>query len=158
DDQNQPVVVMDIAAAQRALRRTEKVDRILLRVPDQKGAENSEKQIKSILPLGVELRPVGTSATENRKMLAAFRWNLKLLSYIALIVGAFLIYNTISVSVVRRRAEIGIARALGATQADVLLSFSGEGAMLGIAGAAIGIPLGRLMAGGAVKLMGATVN
>ena len=37
-------------------------------------------------------------------MLAAFRWNLRVLSYIALVVGAFLIYNTISVSVVRRRA------------------------------------------------------
>ena len=50
-------------------------------------------------------------------MLAAFRWNLRVLSYIALVVGAFLIYNTISVSVVRRRAEIGILRALGATRA-----------------------------------------
>ena len=49
-------------------------------------------------------------------MLAAFRWNLRVLSYIALVVGAFLIYNTISVSVVRRRAEIGILRALGATR------------------------------------------
>ena len=37
-------------------------------------------------------------------MLGAFRWNLRVLSYIALVVGAFLIYNTISVSVVRRRA------------------------------------------------------
>ena len=49
-------------------------------------------------------------------MLAAFRWNLRVLSYIALVVGAFLIYNTISVSVVRRRVEIGILRALGATR------------------------------------------
>src|SRR5258707_6148879 len=53
-------------------------------------------------------RPQGTGTGENRKMLAAFRWNLRLLSYIALVVGAFLIYNTISVSVVRRRSEIGI--------------------------------------------------
>jgi len=46
-------------------------------------------------------------------MLRAFRWNLRALSYISLLVGAFLIYNTISVSVVRRRPEIGILRALG---------------------------------------------
>src|SRR5260221_9726469 len=91
-------------------------------------------------------------------MLAAFRWNLKLLSYIALIVGAFLIYNTISVSVVRRRAEIGIARALGASRMEVLLAFTGEAAVLGLAGAAIGVPLGRVMASGAVRLMGATVD
>jgi len=40
-------------------------------------------------------------------MLTAFRWNLRLLSYISLVVGAFLIYNAISVSVVRRRPDIG---------------------------------------------------
>ncbi len=91
-------------------------------------------------------------------MLAAFRWNLRLLSYIALIVGAFLIYNTISVSVVRRRAEIGIVRALGASRTLVLAAFVGEAACFGFLGALIGLPLGRLMAGGAVRLMGETVE
>jgi putative ABC transport system permease protein len=91
-------------------------------------------------------------------MLAAFRWNLRLLSYIALVVGAFLIYNTISVSVVRRRAEIGIARALGASRHQILGAFLGEAAFIGLAGALLGIPLGRVMASGAVKLMGTTVS
>jgi putative ABC transport system permease protein len=158
DDQNQPAIVMDIAAAQRAVGRTAKVDRILLNIPDPENLEARTKQISAFLPPGVELRAAGTATDENRKMLAAFRWNLKLLSYIALIVGAFLIYNTISVSVVRRRAEIGIARALGASRAEILLAFTGEAAALGIAGAALGVPLGRIMASGAVRLMGATVN
>ena len=91
-------------------------------------------------------------------MLAAFRWNLRLLSYIALIVGAFLIYNTISVSVVRRRPETGIVRALGASRNAVLAAFLGEAAFFGLAGAVLGLPLGRVMATGAVKLMAATVE
>ena len=62
----------------------------------------------------------GRATNENRQMMEAFRWNLRVLSYIALVVGAFLIYNTISVSVVRRRAEIGVVRALGATRGIVL--------------------------------------
>src|SRR5258707_7378494 len=103
-------------------------------------------------------RPQGTGTGENRKMLAAFRWNLRLLSYIALVVGAFLIYNTISVSVVRRRAEIGIVRALGASRRQILAAFLGEAALIGISGALLGVPLGRMMATVAVKLMGATVN
>jgi len=158
DDQNQPAILMDIAAAQRAFSRTEKVDRILLRVPEPRNADVWTKQIGALLPPGIELRPAGTGTEENRKMLAAFRWNLKLLSYIALIVGAFLIYNTVSVSVVRRRAEIGIARALGASRMEILLAFTGEAAVLGVVGAALGIPLGRVMAAGAVKLMGTTVD
>ena len=91
-------------------------------------------------------------------MLAAFRWNLRLLSYISLVVGAFLIYNTISVSVVRRRVEIGIVRALGASRGVILTAFVGESACFGIVGALIGLPLGRFMATGAVKLMSATVE
>jgi len=158
DDQNQPAIVMDIAAAQRAVGRTTKVDRILLDIPDRENLQARTKQISALLAPGIEIRTVGTATDENRKMLAAFRWNLKLLSYIALIVGAFLIYNTISVSVVRRRAEIGIARALGASRAETLLAFTGEAAALGIAGAVLGVPFGRVMASGAVRLMGATVN
>src|SRR5262249_41226600 len=138
--------------------RPGKVDRILIRAPETSSQDLVRNQIASALPPGAELRPIGTGKEENRKMLAAFRWNLKLLSYIALIVGAFLIYNTISVSVVRRRAEIGITRALGASRANIQLAFVGEAALLGLAGAAIGVPLGRVMATGAVKLMGATVN
>ncbi|HXJ46749.1 MAG TPA: FtsX-like permease family protein [Candidatus Dormibacteraeota bacterium] len=158
DDQNQPAIVMDIAAAQRVVSRNTRVDRILVNIPERENIDARTKQISALLPPGIEIRAAGTSTEENRKMLAAFRWNLKLLSYIALIVGAFLIYNTISVSVVRRRAEIGIARALGASRMDVLLAFTGEAAAIGVVGAAIGIPLGRIMASGAVRLMGATVD
>ena len=91
-------------------------------------------------------------------MLAAFRWNLPVLSYIALVVGAFLIYNTISISVVRRRSEIGILRALGATRHVVLTGFRLEAAFLAAAGSAVGLLLGRLMALGAVRLLGSTVQ
>lgn len=158
DDKNEPAVVMDIAAAQRAVGRAGVVDRILVRAPESETIPSWVAKLSTMFPPGIEIRAAGTGTEENRKMLAAFRWNLKLLSYIALIVGAFLIYNTISVSVVRRRAEIGIARALGASRAKIHLAFVGEAALLGAAGAAIGIPLGRIMASGAVKLMGATVN
>jgi putative ABC transport system permease protein len=178
DHGNAAAIVMDLAEAQRALGRTRRVDRILVKVPEKDdggasrvasaaaweqrlrgGGDGSAGAISAgILPDGVELRAAGTGTEENRKMLAAFRWNLKLLSYIALVVGAFLIYNTISVSVVRRRAEIGIVRALGASRATVLTAFIGEAASLGLVGALIGLPLGRVMASGAVKLMSATVE
>ena len=155
---NDTAVLMDIAAAQRVLRRLGRVDRVLLKLPQNADPSEWEKRIADLLPPGVNVRRQGTATAENRKMLAAFRWNLRLLSYIALVVGAFLIYNTISVSVVRRRAEIGIARALGASRVGVLLAFLGEAATVGLAGALLGLPLGNAMAVGAVKLMALTVR
>src|SRR5262249_15862314 len=95
---------------------------------------------------------------QNRKMLGAFRWNLRVLSYIALIVGGFLIYNTIAISVVRRRNEIGVLRALGASRAAILAGFLAEAIFYAIVGSAIGIFVGRLMATGAVRLIGSTVE
>jgi len=155
---NEAAIVMDLAAAQQALNRFGRVDRILLKVPRTPSLEDWQQRLRAVLSAGVEIRPQGTGTKENRSMLAAFRWNLRLLSYISLIVGAFLIYNTISVSVVRRRVEIGIVRALGASRGVILAAFIGEAACFGIAGALIGLPLGRFMATGAVRLMAATVE
>lgn len=158
---NEPAIVMDIAAAQLALRRTGRVDRIYISIPpldSLTSLEEWQRRVQQVLPEGVQVQTAGASTNENRKMLAAFRWNLRLLSYIALVVGAFLIYNTISVSVVRRRAEIGIVRALGAGRGQVLVAFLGEATLIGLTGALAGIPLGQWIASGAVKLMGTTVN
>jgi len=155
---SESAIVMDLAAAQRALNRFGRVDRILLKVPEAPSIEEWQQRIRAALPAGVEVRTQGTGTNENRRMLAAFRWNLRLLSYIALIVGAFLIFNTISVSVVRRRPETGIVRALGASRGAVLAAFIGEATFFGLAGAALGLPVGRVMASGAVKLMAATVE
>ena len=152
------LVLMDIATAQRALHLRDRVDRILLTVPSTAGLHEWEQRIRSVLPAGVELRREGAETDENRRMLSAFRWNLRILSYVALVVGAFLIFNTISVSVVRRRPEIGIVRALGASRTHILAAFLGEAACLGFVGALVGLFLGRLMANGAVRLLGATVQ
>jgi putative ABC transport system permease protein len=155
---NESAIIMDIAAAQFALTRFGRVDRILLKVPRTPDLEGWTRRFRAVLPAGVDIRPQGARTGENRRMLAAFRWNLRLLSYISLVVGAFLIYNAISVSVVRRRPDIGIVRALGAGRAAILAAFVGEAACFGLAGALIGLPLGRFMATGAVRLMSATVE
>ena len=152
------LVLMDIATAQRAFNRMGRVDRVLLAVPPQPSLEQWEQRLRASLPAGVELRREGAQTEENRRMLGAFRWNLRILSYVALVVGAFLIFNTISVSVVRRRPEIGIVRALGANRMHVLATFLGEALCFGIAGGLLGIGLGRVMATGAVRLLGATVQ
>ena len=152
------LVLMDIGAAQRLLRRGRRLDRIAVRLPRRSPQRDWQAVLGAALPAGVTLKPSGSRTQENRKMLSAFRWNLRILSYISLVVGAFLIYYTISVSVVRRQTEIGIVRALGATRRGALAAFLAEGALFGLLGATAGLALGRLMADLAVKMMAATVD
>ena len=151
-------VVMDIGAAQAATGKSGHVDRILIKLPEHGNLELWEQKLRAVVPDGVQLQPQGSQTAANRKMLSAFRWNLRVLSYIAVLVGSFLIYNTISVSVVRRRAQIGTVRALGASRDAVLVAFLIEAAIFGLLGSALAIPLGRLMASGAVRLLSVTVD
>ncbi len=152
------LIVMDIGAAQRALGRQGRVDRIDVAVNRLASAEEWIGRLCEVLPADAVIRRQGARTVENEKMLAAFRWNLRVLSYIALVVGAFLIYNTIAISVVRRRPEIGVLRALGATRGQVIGAFLAEAAFFGLAGGAAGVVLGRLLAEGAVGTLSSTVE
>jgi putative ABC transport system permease protein len=60
----------------------------------------------------------------------------------ALVVGLFLVYNVLSVSVAERRHDIGILRSVGATRGQVAGLFLGEASLLGLAGSVLGLPLG----------------
>jgi putative ABC transport system permease protein len=151
-------ILMDIGAAQLATGKSGRVDRILIKTPDANHFETWQTKLRQTLPAGVLLNAQGTETAANRRMLAAFRWNLEMLSGIALMVGAFLIYNAVSVSVVRRRAEIGIMRALGASRGSIMGAFLLEAALLGTAGSLAALPLGRLLAAGAVGMLSTTVN
>ena len=146
--QNAGWIGIDIAAAQQLLNMYGRLDRIeVVLGPTQDEAE-ANRLIRAAVPATWTSSTPGARSEENRRMLRAFRWNLRILSYISLLVGAFLIYNTISVSVVRRRTEIGILRALGVSARGVLLVFLGEAAMLGLVGSVLGIVLGRVLAAG----------
>lgn len=151
-------VAVDIAAAQQLLDLYGKIDRIEVTVDAGEDAANVERLVRAAVPSTYDVSTPGARSEENQRMLRAFRWNLRILSYISLLVGAFLIYNTIAVSVVRRRAEIGILRAIGVSARGVLAIFLGEAAMLGAVGALLGIGLGRLLAAGMVGMISDTVN
>jgi putative ABC transport system permease protein len=151
-------VAVDIAAAQQLLDSYGKIDRIDVTVDAGEDAANVERLVRAAVPATYEVSTPGARGEENQRMLRAFRWNLRILSYISLLVGAFLIYNTIAVSVVRRRTEIGILRAIGVSARGVLTIFLGEAAMLGAVGSLAGIGLGRVLAGGIVGMISDTVN
>ena len=151
--QNTEWIGMDIGAAQQLLGMAGKLDRI-----EVFNAGDGERVIRSTIPSTYEMQTPGARSAENRRMLRAFRWNLRILSYISLVVEAFLIYNTIAVSVVRRRAEIGILRAIGLGAHGVMTIFLGEAMLLGLVGSVLGVLLGRVLAAGIVGMISDTVN
>ena len=155
-------VLMDIAPAQRALGRIGRLDRIYVYTQEDERGQGDARDWSAVLvpllPPAASILPAGTGTEDSRRMLGAFRWNLRMMSYATILVGAFLIYNTISAYIVRRRQQIGIARAVGASRSMVRAAFLFEGAVFGVLGVAAGLVLGRLLAIGAVDAVGQTVS
>lgn len=163
-------VLMDIAAAQLAFDRLGRIDRLDVQIAHEAGALDAsraptsaelaaaEAAIAARLPAGLTATTPARRGRQVEKMLAAFHLNLSALSWVALVVGLFLVYNTATVSVLARREEVGVLRALGVTRAGVQRLFLAEAALLGAVGTALGLGLGRLLADLAVGVTGATVS
>src|SRR5688572_21102967 len=151
-------ILMDIAAAQLAFDRLGRVDRIEVLLPEAADLDAALESIAARLPPGLSAQRPSRRSRQVETMLAAFHANLTALSWIALIVGLFLVYNTITISVVARRQEIGTLRALGLTRRKVLLLFLGEAAALAAAGIIVGLGLARVLADAALTLTSSTVT
>ena len=134
--------LMDIAAAQEALEKVGFIDRIDLLVDQSASFDGVEKELRKVIPPGTEVRRSDTRSGQIEKMVSAFHLNLTALSLISLVVGMFLIYNAISISVIQRRREIGILRSIGATRSQILSLFLCEAGLIGGVGSLIGIGMG----------------
>ena len=134
--------LMDIASAQEALEKVGLIDRIDLIVEKSSGPDGVEKKLTKVVPPGTEIRRPETRSGQIEKMVSAFHLNLTALSLISLVVGMFLIYNAISISVIQRRREIGMLRALGVTRSQILGLFLCEAGLIGGFGALIGLGVG----------------
>ena len=152
------LALMDIATAQLLFDRLGWLDRVEIQLFDADTIDDAEEVIATRLPDGLRVQRPAQRGRQVEQMLAAFHFNLTALSYIALVVGLFLVYNTVAVSVITRRREIGTLRALGATRRLVRSLFLGEAALLAMMGAGLGLPAGWLLAQGAVRLTSTTVN
>mgnify|MGYP003386211035 CR=1 FL=1 len=151
------IVIMDISCAQDLLNMGDRITRIDLIVPPDRIDEVSKRIAKDLPPSAAVERPQ-RRGEQVEKMLRSFQYNLTALSLIALLVGMFLIYNTMSISVIRRRWEIGTMRALGASVNTVFLLFISEAAILGVLGSALGVAGGLFFARFTVAAVSRTVQ
>jgi putative ABC transport system permease protein len=114
--------------------------------------------VARLLPPEARLVPAGEQRGALLELTSAFELNLTALSLLALVVGMFLVYNTVLFSVVQRRAVFGTLRALGATPGQIFGLVLAETAVAGAIGALSGLGLGYLLGQAAVRLVVRTIN
>jgi putative ABC transport system permease protein len=91
-------------------------------------------------------------------MTAAYSTMVSLSSVFALFIGMFIIYNSFAIAVTQRRSEIGVLRALGATQRQIRWLFLAESAVTGLVGSLGGLAFGLLIARGIAASIGGLIN
>lgn len=146
-------IMTDIASAQEILGLEGKISRIDLLLDDADFAT-----INGLLPEGVRLINTTDSDSALSQMTDAFEINLQALSLLAVVVGVFLIYNTVTFSVIQRRPVIGILRSLGSTKRQIFAFIIGEAFILGIIGTVLGVGLGIIFGRFTVGIITQTIN
>ncbi len=154
----QNLLVTDISTAQEILGRVGKLNTIDLIVPPGAAGVAMLDSIRAILPAGAALQVAAAQGKAIAGMTDSFDLSLGALSLLALVVGMFLIYNTVTFSVVQRRPVLGTLRALGVTRIQVFGMILSEALILSALGAVIGLAVGVIMGRLAVGLVTQTVS
>jgi putative ABC transport system permease protein len=137
-------VAMDVgdAAALIFPQRQENVSQINILLEPGADLEQVRQQVKDYVGDRADVRTLESIFEPVRDVTGGLELGFDIGGAIALVVGLFLVYNVLSVSVAERRHDIGILRSVGATRGQVAGLFLGEAALLGLVGSALGLPLG----------------
>ena len=152
------LILADLATAQEITGRIGRLDTIDLILPRGDLTDLREPVRSLLLPPDAQIVPVRLRSGALAQMTAAFRTNLTALSLLALVVGMFLIYNSMTFSVVQRRPLFGTLRCLGVTRGEIGALVLGEAVMVGALGSLLGLGLGVILGQGAVQAVTQTIN
>ncbi len=131
------ILYTDISVAQIILQRTSYIDSIDLILDS-----NQVTTVQDWLPLGLSLVDVETRNDTLDQMTSAFHVNLLAMSLLSLLVAALLIYNTVTLSVLRREKTLGIFRAQGVSRSQIYRLILSEAALYGTLASTLGVILG----------------
>ncbi len=147
------LIMADIATAQELLDRLSVLDRIDLILDEAKAA-----QLAATLPPGMRLVPAERRSQTLTQMTHAFHTNLTAMSLLAVLVGGFIIYNTMTFAVLRRRPLLGTLRTLGVTRGQLFALVLAEATAFALLGSAIGMAVGIGIGWGLVQLVTRTID
>jgi putative ABC transport system permease protein len=160
------IAVMDVYSAQVVFDRGHNFDRIDLMNTPAVSVEELQSRLRARLSAGIEVvRPqVRGQALEHA--VTAIRLGMSITSFIALLVGVYIIFNSFTIAVNQRWKEIGILRAIGVERRAVSTMFVGEALLIGLIGSVCGIAggffgaiaAGRILGGVAASIYGVTAT
>ncbi|MBI4566643.1 MAG: ABC transporter permease [Planctomycetes bacterium] len=150
-------LVIGLPTAQRLFTKPGWVDRIDVAPPPGVSTEATRDRIASLLGSSYSVEPHRPRSAVLEDAMTRIR-SLVILSLIALIVGMFIIYNSVSISVVERTREMAILRSIGVRRRQILGLVLAEWSVLGLAGSALGALLGYLLAGRLVRISERSAN
>jgi putative ABC transport system permease protein len=152
------LAVMDIYAAQLVFGKDRRFDRIDLRARDGVTPDDCRKAVQLELGPGFEVEPPSSRTEHFAALLQSYELATRISSVFALIVGMFIIYNSFAIAVTQRRSEIGILRAMGATQRQIRRVFLIESILAGLVGSSLGAIGGMAVARALAESMGAIIR
>jgi len=138
----QRIGVMDIASAQWRLDRIGRLNRLDLRLRPGTDAEAFQRKLQEQLPAGSQSVTPRSEAGSGAGLTRAYRLNLDMLALVALLTGAFLVFSSQVLALLRRRTQLALLRALGVTRGELSVRLLFEGALIGTIGSAAGLVLG----------------
>ncbi|WP_027803689.1 ABC transporter permease [Paraburkholderia dilworthii] len=154
----QRLALMDIAAVQWKFGKVGKLSRVDVQL--ERGVDRERFKHDLQTELGSHWVVAEARDVESRtdRLSRAYRINMNVLALVALFTGAFLVFSTQALSVVRRRAQFAMLRVLGLTRGQLLRQILLEGALLGLLGSLLGLALGYALAAGALHFFGSDLG
>jgi putative ABC transport system permease protein len=154
----QSLGLMDIASAQWTFEQIGRLNRIDLRLKPGNDVDAFRHTLGERLPAGVLAIAPQVERDRAVSVTRAYRVNLNMLALVALWTGAFLVFSTQSLAVLRRRRSLALLRALGVTRGQLQWALTGEGAALGIAGSLLGVILAVIIAAAILRFLTADLG
>ncbi|MEN3355190.1 MAG: putative transport system permease protein [Betaproteobacteria bacterium] len=150
----QRLAVMDIASAQWRLGRLGELNRIDLKLEPGTPLERFQQELEAEIPPGVVVAAPQAEGERSASLSRAYRTNLDALALVALFTGAFLVFSTQFLAIMRRRPQLALLRVLGVTRPRLFALLVLEAAIVGLVGSALGLVFGCALAQIGIERLG----
>ncbi|OGB23208.1 MAG: multidrug ABC transporter substrate-binding protein [Burkholderiales bacterium RIFCSPLOWO2_02_FULL_57_36] len=154
----QRIAVMDIGAAQWRFNRAGLLSRIELKLNEGINRDVFRADLANEMRGQLLVTQTEDQEARTANMSRAYRVNLNVLALVALFTGAFLVFSTQALSVIRRRQQFALLRVVGMSRRRLLGQILIEGAVLAVAGSLAGLALGYAFAAAALEVFGADLG